>query len=163
MPQLLFPHLMTPYQHLTFQGVPSQKQNGLLVLVLDVIFKIASLRVNAVREQRVEFLTFSTLQCRILQRLLESKALILLKSQLEHWEDCSEMEKQIYARTAKEACQLLCHVIAPRDGEKLFQVVQQQQNGGIGWDTGLEALIAAYKKAPSKSLAFMLTGLQQQN
>ena len=75
-----------------------------------------------------------------------------LKSQLEHWEDCSEMEKQTYARTAKEACQLVCHVIAPRDGEKLFQVVQQKQNGGIARDTGLEALIAAYKKAPSKAL-----------
>ena len=75
-----------------------------------------------------------------------------LKSQLEHWEDCSEMEKQTYARTAKEACQLVCHVIAPRDGEKLFQVVQQQQNGGIARETGLEALIAAYKKAPSKAL-----------
>ena len=75
-----------------------------------------------------------------------------LKSQLEHWEDCSEMEKQTYARTAKDACQLVCHVIAPRDGEKLFQVVQQQQNGGIARDTGLEALIAAYKKAPSKAL-----------
>ena len=48
-----------------------------LVLVLDVIFKIASLRVNALRDQRVEFLTFLTLQCRILQRLLESKGLIL--------------------------------------------------------------------------------------
>ena len=46
----------------------------------------------------------------------------------------------------------MCHVIAPRDGEKLFQVVQQKQNGGIGRDTGLEALIAAYKKAPSKAL-----------
>ena len=75
-----------------------------------------------------------------------------LKSQLEHWEDCSEMEKQTYVRTAKEACQLVCHVIAPRDGEKLFQVVQLQQNCGIARDTGLEALIAAYKKAPSKAL-----------
>ena len=74
------------------------------------------------------------------------------KSQLEHWEDCSEMEKQTYACTAKQAFQLVCHVIVPRDGEKLFQVVQQQQNGGIGWDTGLEALIDAYKKAPSKAL-----------
>ena len=75
--QLLFPYLMAPNQHLAFQSIPSQTQNGLLVLVLDAVFKIASLRVNALRDQRVEFLTFLTLQCRILQRLLESKALIL--------------------------------------------------------------------------------------
>ena len=60
--------------------------------------------------------------------------------------------KSKHVRTAKEACQLVCHVIAPRDGEKLFQVVQLQQNCGIARDTGLEALIAAYKKAPSKAL-----------
>ena len=45
--------------------------------------------------------------------------------------------KAKHVRTAKEACQLVCHVIAP-------QVVQQQQNGRIPRDTGLEVLVAAY-------------------
>ena len=53
--------------------------------------------------------------------------------------------KAIHVRTAKEACQLVCHVIAP-------QVVQQQQNVRIARDTGLEVLVTAYKKALSKAL-----------
>ena len=53
---------------------------------------------------------------------------------------------------AKEACQLVCDVIAPHDGEVLFQAVQQKKNLGATTDAGLEALVAAYRKAPSKIL-----------
>ena len=51
-----------------------------------------------------------------------------------------------------EACQLVCDVIAPHDGEVLFQAVQQKKNLGATTDAGLEALVAAYRKAPSKIL-----------
>ena len=51
---------------------------------------------------------------------------------------------------AKEACQLVCDVIAPHDGEVLFQAVQQKKNLGVTSDKGLEALVAAYRKAHLK-------------
>ena len=50
------------------------------------------------------------------------------------------MEKKTFVYKAKEACQLVCDVIAPRDGEKLFEAVQQQQNVSAASDTGLQAI-----------------------
>ena len=47
---------------------------------------------------------------------------------------------------------MVCDVIAPHDGEVLFQAVQQKKNLGVTSDKGLEALVAAYRKAPSKTL-----------
>ncbi|KAL9954031.1 hypothetical protein ACROYT_G041519 [Oculina patagonica] len=75
-----------------------------------------------------------------------------LEYQLKSWDDCSDVEKKTFVYKAKEACQLVCDVIAPRDGEKLFEAVQQQQNVSAASDTGLQALVAAYKRAPSKAL-----------
>ena len=76
-----------------------------------------------------------------------------LDYQLESWDDSSELVKETFLRKAKQACQLVCEVMAPQDGEKLFNVVQQQQrNEGTASDPGLEALVAAYRKAPSKAL-----------
>lgn len=75
-----------------------------------------------------------------------------LEYQLKSWDNCSDTEKAKFLNKAKEACQLVCDVIAPHNGEKLFQDVQQQQNVGTTSDTGLEALVAAYRKAPSKAL-----------
>ena len=45
---------------------------------------------------------------------------------------------------------MVCDVIAPHDGEVLFQAVQQKKNLGATTDAGLEALVAAYRKAPSR-------------
>ena len=75
-----------------------------------------------------------------------------LQYQLESWDQCSDMEKEAFMHKAKEACQLVCDVIAPHDGEVLFQAVQQKKNLGATTDAGLEALVAAYRKAPSKIL-----------
>ena len=47
---------------------------------------------------------------------------------------------------------MVCDVITPHDGEVLFQAVQQKKNLGVTTDAGLEALVAAYRKAPSKIL-----------
>ena len=75
-----------------------------------------------------------------------------LQYQLESWDQCSDVEKEAFVHKAKEACQLVCDVIAPHDGEVLFQAVQQKKNLGATTDAGLEALVAAYRKAPSKIL-----------
>ena len=75
-----------------------------------------------------------------------------LQYQLESWDQCSNVEKEASVYKAKEACQLVCDVIAPHDGEVLFQAVQQKKNLGTTTDAGLEALVAAYRKAPSKIL-----------
>ena len=42
--------------------------------------------------------------------------------------------------------------MAPHDGGKLFKVVQQRRDEGTASDPGIEALVAAYRKAPSKAL-----------
>ncbi|CAH3124571.1 unnamed protein product [Pocillopora meandrina] len=44
-----------------------------------------------------------------------------LESQVNCWEKCSFTEKSEFVRKAGEACQLVCDVIAPRDGKALFQ------------------------------------------
>lgn len=77
-----------------------------------------------------------------------------LEYQLESWEESSDFIKQTFSRKAKQACQLVCEVMAPRDGEKLFKAVQQQRSEfeGTASDPGIEALVSAYRKAPSKKL-----------
>ena len=47
----------------------------------------------------------------------------------------------------------MCDVIATNDGKQLFQaIVDQQQNKRETGDAGIQALVVAYQKAPSKSL-----------
>ena len=75
-----------------------------------------------------------------------------LQYQLESWDQCNDVEKEAFVHKAKEACQLVCDVITPHDGEVLFQAVQQKKNLGVTYDEGLEALVAAYRKGPSKTL-----------
>ena len=48
-----------------------------------------------------------------------------LKYRLESWEESGDFIKQTFSRKAKQACQLVCEAMAPRDGEKLFKAVQQ--------------------------------------
>ena len=71
---------------------------------------------------------------------------------LESWDQCSDVEKEAFVHKAKDACQLVSDVIAPHDGEVLFQAVQQKKNLGATTDVGLEVPVAAYRKAPSKIL-----------
>ena len=47
----------------------------------------------------------------------------------------------------------MCDVIVPNDGKQLFQaIIDQQQNKGETGGAGIQALVIAYQKAPSKSL-----------
>jgi len=76
----------------------------------------------------------------------------LLEYQVDSWDECTNSEKEVYVRTTEEACRLICNVIAPNDGGQLFQNVQQNRHGNYDNDVGLQALVSAYKNAPSKPL-----------
>ena len=76
-----------------------------------------------------------------------------LLSQVACWEKCSNADRSTVTHKAEEACQLMCDVIAPNDGKQLFQaIIDQQQNKGETGGAGIQALVIAYQKAPSKSL-----------
>ena len=76
-----------------------------------------------------------------------------LESQVDCWEKCSFTEKSEFVQKAGEACQLVCDVIAPRDGKALFQaVVDHEQKCKTAIDVGLQTLMVAYQNAPTKSL-----------
>ena len=76
-----------------------------------------------------------------------------LESQVACWESCPKAERSAVVQKTEQVCQLLCDVIAPNDGEQLFQAVIDQHNnkteiGGVG----LKALVVAYQNAPSRSV-----------
>ena len=76
-----------------------------------------------------------------------------LESQVDCWEKCSFTEKSEFVQKAGEACQLVCDVIAPRDGKALFQaVVDHEEKCKTAIDVGLQTLMVAYQNAPTKSL-----------
>ena len=66
-----------------------------------------------------------------------------------------------FFQKAGEACQLVCDVMAPRDGKALFQaVLDHEQKCKTAFDVGLPALLIAFRKNPLKSWAFMLIDSQ---
>ena len=81
------------------------------------------------------------------------------------------VEKQTYAHTAKEAYQLVYHVIAPRDDvmeRSYFKSFSSSKMVALVGTLAWRLLLLLIKKLhlkllKHKSLAFMLTGLQQQN
>ena len=90
-----------------------------------------------------------------------------LESQVDYWEKCSFPEKSGFVQKAREACQLVCDVMAPWDGEALFQaIVDHEQKCKTSIDVGLQTLTVAYLNAPTKSVKtqklflFMLTESQ---
>lgn len=74
-----------------------------------------------------------------------------LESQVTNWTTSSSAEKSVAIKKADEVCQLMCNVIAPSDGDTLFQAVLCQHKREFG-DEGLQALVAACRSAPSKRL-----------
>ena len=47
---------------------------------------------------------------------------------------------------------MVCNVIAPNDGEKLLQALHGEKVNDATADPALEALVAAYRRVPSKML-----------
>ena len=75
-----------------------------------------------------------------------------LSSQVVSWDKCTNAEQEIYLRTTEDAFRLICHTIAPNDSDKLLKTFQQNRYCSYDNDIGLQALVAAYKNAPSKPL-----------
>ena len=65
-------------------------------------------------------------------------------------ESAAPKEKDECITRATDACKRICKIIAPDDGEKLFEALQQDDNG-----KSLVPLMTAYAQAPSRSLIIL--------
>jgi hypothetical protein len=68
------------------------------------------------------------------------------------WEDATEVEKNDCIEKPEEACRTVCSVIAPNDGERLFnEMAQTISNNSNGPTDDLIALMSAYRDAQTKN------------
>ena len=65
------------------------------------------------------------------------------------WEKATEKEKQLCEEKVGEACRAVCGVIAPNASEELLKYIIKRASAS---NNELDALITAYKQAPTKSL-----------
>ena len=65
------------------------------------------------------------------------------------WEKATEKEKKLCEEKVGEACRAVCGVIAPNASEELFKYFIKRANAS---NNELDALITAYKQAPTKGL-----------
>ena len=65
------------------------------------------------------------------------------------WEKVTEKEKQLCEEKVGEACRAVCGVMAPKASEELFKYFIKHANAP---NNELDALITAYKQAPTKGL-----------
>ena len=76
-----------------------------------------------------------------------------IRTQISCLKECSTSEKSNVIQKTEQACLLVCEVIAPNDPDQLFQeVLKKHQAKDSILDTGMQALLAAYKSAPSNTL-----------
>jgi len=88
-----------------------------------------------------------------LANVVTSHTITPLQSQLDSFDRCTASERKAFVHRAEEACRLVCDVIAPEDGEKLFDAVKgRRQIDTFACDVGLQSLVAAYREAPTKAL-----------
>ena len=70
------------------------------------------------------------------------------------WSDASKEEKKMYTEKATKACQVICNVICPSDGQNLFHAVQEHER-----DCNLDFLTAAYRNTTSKKIKTQILSL----
>ena len=80
----------------------------------------------------------------------------ILTYQLKDWDSASIKEKTECQEKASEACSLLCKVIAPNDGERLFQSLYEHKPTA---SNELVILMKAFAKAPTRSLKTQILSL----
>ena len=70
-----------------------------------------------------------------------------LSHQLSDLESATAIEKSECMNTATDACKIICSIIAPNDGEKLFDSLPR-----VNSNEHLLPLVTAYIQAPSSNL-----------
>ena len=76
------------------------------------------------------------------------------------WEEAIPEERKICIGKATEACEVICSVIAPKDGEKLFKAMHQPTAEDlVGPTEDLIALMSAYRDAMTKNLKIQILSI----
>ena len=70
-----------------------------------------------------------------------------LSSQLNDFESASTIEKKECIEVVTKACKVICSIVAPNDGEKLFDSLPRENNA-----QHLLPLVTAYAQAPTRNL-----------
>ena len=85
-----------------------------------------------------------------------------LKSPLrKQWDDATAIEQRDCLKTAEMSCRILCGVIAPNAGDKLYEALTMEKN--VQATNDLRTLATAYKNAPSKNLKTQILSLYALN
>ena len=66
------------------------------------------------------------------------------------WDDASKRDQNTCIDRATEACRVVCEVIAPHDGEELFNAIKNTDDGSISEE--LKLLMIAHRDAPTRNL-----------
>ena len=74
------------------------------------------------------------------------------------WDMATANERALCLDQVDEACRAVCSVIAPSDSEKLLQAFQNSTSVNV-CSNDLQALIVAYKNAPSRNLKTQILSL----
>ena len=96
-----------------------------------------------------------------LSKHTETKNLQPLTFQLSTtWEDATPEDKERCVEKATDACNVICDIIAPKDGNKLFQAMQQlPQPECVSPSDDLVALMSAYRDASTKNVKTQILSL----
>ena len=76
------------------------------------------------------------------------------------WEEAIPDERKTCLEKATKACEVICSVIAPKDGEKLFQAIHQPTANDLDEPTeDLIALLSAYRDAMTKNVKIQILSI----
>ena len=76
------------------------------------------------------------------------------------WEEAIPDERKTCIEKATKACEVICSVIAPKDGEKLFQAIRQPTANDLDEPTeDLIALMSAYRDAMTKNVKIQILSI----
>ena len=76
------------------------------------------------------------------------------------WEEAIPDERKTCIEKATKACEVICSVIAPKDGEKLFQAIHQPTANDLDEPTeDLIALMSAYRDAMTKNVKIQILSI----